>query len=286
MRTWHRLALSAGALTLASIAVPRLVWFRRRRLPMPPSSQERSLSLSDGSTVAMAHLRAGHDCLVITAHGLLKGMNERQMVLLAEALLEHFDVLTFDFAGHGRSSAAQELSFGQLVSTLVKIVEHARTLGYRRIGLVGYSMGAAAAIVAASERSPVDAVVSVSCPLALSNGLGTRTSVSTRSWSWWARLMGTRVAPRVRLDPYPIERVGQVSPTPLLIVHNGLDTLVRRDASEALFAVARPPKDYYCVPDGLHAWPMASVGHVTAWLRRQFSRGNEPARPVAALEGG
>ena len=78
--------------------------------------------------------------------------------------------------------------------------------------------------------------------------------------------MHARVSTQVYAEPWTVEYVARVSPVPLLIVHNGLDTLVRRSDSEALFSVAREPKAWIYAPTGLHAWPDATASQVLDWM--------------------
>jgi len=264
LKTWHKVAIALGAVGFAGVVVPRYLWFRRTRFPQP--CERGALEAADHHELAIAHMRRGHKRLVVTAHGLLRSMNDHNMVSIARALAEHFDVIAFDFPGHGASPGVCAASFANAAQDLRRVIDHGRALGYERIGVIGYSMGAAAAILAAAEGAPVDAVVSVSCPGSLPQGVGLSGQLSTWPWRWWARLMGTRVTPRLDLGPLPVERVGQVAPIPLLIVHCGLDTLVRREGSETLFAVARPPKDYLYVPGALHAMPTASAAQIVTWL--------------------
>ena len=84
--------------------------------------------------------------------------------------------------------------------------------------------------------------------------------------------MGARVAHEIEASSWPIDYVGRVSPVPLLIVHNGLDTLISRSESESLFSVAKSPKDYLHVAGAFHDSPMASATEVIDWLDQRLSR--------------
>lgn len=262
----HKKVLLLGGLGIASIIAPRYVWFRRR--DFSDEWQLRTLAFRDHTSMSIAHSKRGHARLVIVAHGLLRAMNDRGLVRLAEALGQRFDVLAFDFPGHGHSAGVTDLSYASAATYLSRVIDYARTLGYTRIASVGYSMGAAASILAAARGAPLNAIVSVSGPAGPRPNQATGGRWATWPWRSWARLMGTRVAQEVHPESWPIEYVGEVSPIPLLIVHHGLDTLVRREDSESLFALARPPKDYLYVPGALHASPMASSAQVIAWLNK------------------
>lgn len=272
MKNWQRAAVLLGALGVAGVLVPRYFWFKRREFP--GDFEPKALILRDRTDLALAHLKRGHERLVIIAHGLLKTMNDPGLVRLAEALGERFDVLTFDFPDHGHSGGECDLSFANAANILLRVIEHACALGYAHIGVAGYSMGAAAAIMASAQGAPVEAIVSVSSPAAPRASTTASAQRPTHAWRWRARCMGTRIAAMAYSESWPIEYVAQVSPIPLLIVHNGFDTLIRREDSEALFAVAKPPKDYLYMPRALHAWPMASVEQVITWLDERIPAGD------------
>ncbi len=271
MNTWLKTTATLGALGLAGMLLPRYFWFRQREFSS--SHQLRLLLGEDNVGLAVAHFWRGHSRLLITAHGFMRGMNDEHMVRLIDTLTRRYDVLAFDFRGHGRSEGVSDLNFGRSADDLRRVIDHARGFHYEQMGVIGYSMGAAAAILAAAQGAPVDAVVSVSCPTAPPGRADEELCYETWPWRWWAEMMGVRVADRVTIGPWPDAYVDHVAPTPLLIVHDGLDTLVTRSGSERLFAAAKPPKDYLYVPWALHAMPMASVEYIMDWLDRAMSAG-------------
>ncbi|MFH1085243.1 MAG: alpha/beta fold hydrolase [Chloroflexota bacterium] len=264
----HRIALALGGLALVGVVLPRYLWFgARRRLP---GATVAALDLEGGPRLAYRHLRGGRPRpgrrLVILAHGLLKSGSLPSLVALAQRLGERFDVLTFDLPGHGASGGAATLDWERAGACVEAMARLGRSLGYERVGVVGYALGAGAAILAAAQGAPVDALVSVSAPAA-PDGYRDFHPFVVRALRGWARLMGTRLAPGAAgwSGPWPAEVVASVAPRPLLVVHNRLDTVVSRAASESLYALARPPKDYYAAI-GLHASPRASADVVIAWL--------------------
>lgn len=210
MRGWERAVLTLGGLGLLGIAAPRYLWFTRRALPA--DSVLSTLRSEEGLGLAVAHLARGHDRLIVVAHGLLKTMNNPGIVRFIEMLGAQFDVLAFDLPGHGLSAGACTLDFADAARHLTRVIDFGRQSGYRRVGVVGYSLGAAAAILAAAQGANVDAVVSVSCPAGPRPSTSPRVHWPTWPWRWWARLMGTRIAPTVGVSTWPIELVNKVSP--------------------------------------------------------------------------
>lgn len=269
-KTWQRAAAVAGLIGLAAAGATAL-WFRRVRYAA--DWQPVTVGQPDGQSLAAQHLGQGRQAAVIVAHGLRKSMHDRRIHKLAYRLGRSFDVITFDFPGHGLSDGVADLDMAARAQELGTVVQQAREMGYRRVGVVGCSMGAAAAIIAGTQDPRPDAVVAVSVPAAPPAG---DLAVPTEPARWLAAALGTRLAPRLHSGIWPIEVVDRVSPVPLLIVHNELDTLVSRKASQALFAVARPPKQYLSVPGALHAATARSVATIIAWLAPHLEREEPP----------
>jgi len=96
-----RAALAAGSGGLAGLLALRYIWFARAALPEPV--QHGTLTAPAEPEIAADHVRRGHRRLIIVAHGFLKSMNWRPQVAMVREAAQRFDVLCFDFPGHGRS---------------------------------------------------------------------------------------------------------------------------------------------------------------------------------------
>jgi uncharacterized protein len=169
-------------------------------------------------------------------------------------LSEKYHVLQFDFRGHGASGDA-DITLGsderRDVAAAVRLLE-GRGLG--PTALMGMSMGAAIAILAAPDL-PVAAVVAdapyatlqhpianrmreMHYPLA---GLGSRLIVAAAGVRAGNRLLS------------PIERVADVSPRGLLLIGPQADELIDHHQVQDLYAAAQQPKELYVVPGAGHA---------------------------------
>ena len=69
-------------------------------------------------------------------------------------------VIAIDFRGHGRSGGRSTVGDREVLD-VDAAARHARHLGYRRVGLIGFSMGGAVVVRHAGLLGGVDAVVSV-----------------------------------------------------------------------------------------------------------------------------
>ncbi len=272
MKRWHKAALAIGAVAGATVIGPRLLWFRRHPLPEGFVREALDSEAEYGDVeLAVAHYRTGRDRLIIVVHGLGKSMNSPSIVATLAALRDHVDVVALDLAGHGQSSGECVLSPPAGAAQIESLVKDARASGYRQVALLGCSFGAAASIRAAAQGVPVDAVVAVSSPAVPLYSIMSRGQRSPGLWRPWAWLMGTRLGYELDPGPWPINYVADVAPVPLLIIHSGWDTLVPREHSETLYAVARPPKRFLDVPHGLHADPLPALDAIIAWLDEVMS---------------
>lgn len=240
----------------------RFVWFARAALP--DDAVFSVLTLSDGTEIALAHVDRGRDHVVIVAHGFLKRKDDLRIVRLATHLLERFDVLLYDQPGHGASSGSADLDFQVAGACLATVVAEARRLGYRHVSVVGVSLGAAATIQAAASGAPLDSIVSISSPVG---------PAWHREEPWRPgilryiyRSLGTRVPDTLQFRHWPLDVVGRVAPCPLLVVHCGRDTLIPREASEALYRAASEPKAWLLDERAWHGTPNHSHDKIIAWL--------------------
>jgi len=167
-------------------------------------------------------------------------------------------VLAIDFRGHGRSAGLS--TAGDLeVHDVAAAVAWLRAEGFRRVAVLGWSMGGSVVLRYAGLGGDADAVVSVSSP-GMWFERGTRSMrvvhwlCETRSGRLSCRVLrGTRLSPAgwVEVPEAPAEVVGRIAPTPLLIVHGDADHYFPPRHVEALASAA---------PDA-QVWIEAGMGH-------------------------
>ena len=168
-------------------------------------------------------------------------------------LTRQHNLLQFDFRGHGASGDA-DITLGTAerldVAAAVRFCE-GRGLG--PLALMGVSMGAAVAIMAAPDL-PVAAVVADAAYADLSHPIGNR----MRELHYPMASLGSRlivVAASLRSGMRlrsPIDRVGQIAPRGLLLIGPKEDRLIRHDQTLRLFEAAQEPKELFVVPDAGH----------------------------------
>lgn len=170
-----------------------------------------------------------------------------------------FNVMLFDFRAHGRS-AGKVASFGYLErQDVLGAVKYLRSRGVERIGLLGFSYGGMASMLAAPLCEDVHAVVSDGGPARQRSAIEGR-CIEWHLPRWLGRLLGylvvavTSVRLGANLFRYePLRWVGRIAPRPILFIHGELD-LYLPDFDE-LYANANEPRE---------AWRLPGVDHTKA----------------------
>lgn len=126
-----------------------------------------------------------------------------------------------------------------------------REVDGRRLGIVGYSLGAQIAVATAAKEKRIVAVV-----LAAGGDLPE----------------GTPFTSMARALADPIRAVRAISPRPLLMVHGRTDRTVRPDQAQRLFDAAGEPKEIRWLNAG-HYLPTDAVEGAALWLRDRLTGG-------------
>jgi fermentation-respiration switch protein FrsA (DUF1100 family) len=193
---------------------------------------------------------------------LLHGYACRRQEMLDYAQVLHqagYSTMLFDFRNRGESDGdAVTLGFYERQDA-VAAVEYLRTrseVDLQRLGVLGISMGAAVAILAAAQAPEIKAVIAdssfESASRAVEEGFTRVTDLPAFPFSPVALLII-----RLRLgisasDVVPRDHIAAISPRPVFLVHGLADTKVTPGNSENLFAVAGEPKEIWRLPGSQH----------------------------------
>ena len=203
------------------------------------------------------------------------GANAASAADFAMFLRERFNLFTFDFRAHGRSTTPRGYRPHQWPTTH-EVRDVLGAVAYVRsrpggadlpVGLFGISRGGAAAICAAARAPHVRAV-------AADGAFATRLLLQTYMIRWigvysnlrfiytrlpnWVytgvRQMAMLVA-FIRLGrrfPSVRRAIRRLSPKAVMLVHGARDTYVRKEHAEVLYDLAREPKRLWMVPGARH----------------------------------
>ena len=261
-------------------------------MSQPPVPKASTIITSDGVPIDAAHLPRDGDLAIVLAHGFTLSWQHGHVWRVANRFNRLAGVVTFDFRGHGRSGGLSTMGDRE-IRDLDVAVAYTRELGYQRIAVVGFSMGASIVVRYAGLIGGVDAAVSVSGPgrwyyrgtapmrrvhWAVERRAG---RLVTRTW------LKTRVSP-VPWNPVPVppaEAAAQVAPIPFLVVHGDQDEYFPVEHAHQIYDAAQEPKELWVVPGFGHAESGASnslVDRIGDWVRQAALPGSYGRAPGPA----
>lgn len=261
------IATMTGAATVAGL---RWAIWRGFRAPCPPvtlspaafglAHTDVTIPTVNGKVLAGWLVPAAPGApLVVMMHGW--GANAQSMLPLAEVLHRHgFALLLVDARSHGRSDADTFSSMPRFAEDLDAVLDWMASGAIEkplRVVLLGHSVGGAAALLCASRRDGVDAVVSLSAfdhPETVMRAYLARAHVPFRPFGWLICRYVERIIGH-RFDAIaPVATIGAVR-CPVLIGHGAEDRLVPPDCARAIAAAATGRTELALLPDAGHEEP-------------------------------
>ncbi len=216
-----------------------------------------TLNTKDKHTIFMNHYQEGHRQAVILAHGFFNNKDVYLFKKMAEDLSQNYDVVTFDFRGHGKSSGL----FGwtsREYEDLEEVFQYTQKQGYSKIGVLSFSLGAATALIWASRKKEIHSLIAVSAPFDF-------WQINFHFWepemlhdlklnlSYKGTGKGVRPGNPLVAKIRPLDVVAQVAPTPVFFIHGEKDWLIKPHHSQKLFEKANEPKRLAIMPNVGHA---------------------------------
>ncbi len=225
----------------------------------------RLLAADDTRLVGSYLPSRGGDVAVLLLHGFAANRRKPAYARLADGLASRLPVLALDLRGHGDSGGWS--TFGdQEARDVAAGVTCLQRLGHHRVVAMGLSMGATAAIHAASIGVQVSGLVVVSGTARFRSVPETdATRRLKRVWDSPTQRTALRLGLGVRLagpdhwgrPPHPVEMLSRVR-SPVLVVHGEDDAYFPASDAEELVAAAggsatlwREPAGFGHAEDGL-----------------------------------
>jgi len=222
---------------------------------LPAHLQGRDIEFESGSGSKLrGWLIPGRKGAVVLMHG-FRG-DRRQMLGRASFLSEAgYSVLLFDFQAHGESPGKQ-ITIGYLESRDAQAaVEFMRKMRPdEKLGVIGLSMGGAAAVLAYPALE-VDAMVLEEVYPDIERATANRIERYSGAWArGLAQLLIMQLPLRAGIEKSalrPIDRVGGIK-APKLFIAGAKDRHTKLDESRELFAAASEPKELWVVEEAAH----------------------------------
>lgn len=195
--------------------------------------------------------------VIILTHG--TPGNRVSMLQRAAFLYKHgYNVLLFDFQSYGRSQGVMS-TLGMVESEdILAAISFLRSLPdtmYSKIGVLGLSMGATAAVLAASRSSDIVALVAESCPVDATRVLADVPDDAVREAD---RQLAEDVYGVDITQARPIDTVNKLAGrTAIFFINGDADDITPLPGMQALYDAAGAPKQYWIVPNAGHAQSFA-----------------------------
>lgn len=274
-RPGRALAALVVAVVVVGVIVPAVIAYRLypARAPVDDDPGRHGLSyeaisfasLLDGAPLSGWFMPSPNPTgrAIVIAPGIDNNRLENGITLrLAPALLAAgFDVLAFDLRGEGESGGAP-ITFGAREQwDVLGAVKEAKARGAGRVGVLGFSLGAASAILAAARSVEIDALVADS-------GFFDLEEMLTREMEGRYHLPGPLAAYALldyRLlsgtDPSDVQPglvIGDIAPRPILLIHGTADGTFPTSDSERLLAAAGG--------SAAQLWLVPGAGHTQSYF--------------------
>lgn len=234
------------------------------------------LLTSDNVKISYYHYKSGYEKVVIIAHGFNNSKNNEVFKDISKRLADKFDVFIFDFRGHGQSDGV--FSWSSKEDKDLRAVYNYLAPKYNKIGLIGFSFGAAISINSLIYKNPVKSFVAVSGPSDVN-----KIDLDFWEMDWqedvvYAFSKEGRTGKGIRPGPFwlkkkkPLESIRKIN-IPVLFVHGSRDWVIRPWHSKVLYDnCSSKMKQIEIMKDGLHAEYLMRnladefIGLLTKWF--------------------
>ncbi len=216
--------------------------------------KEIKLKTKDGIDIAVNHYNKDFDSVIILAPGWFMTKDSKSFLEMSKIFNNQSDILTMDFRGHGRSNGFYTFTSKE-VEDISVVIEYAKQR-YKKIYLMGFSLGAALVLIAGSKFDCIDKIIAVSAPTCFSK-------IENKVWkkeAWIPTLQKCELKRWVSIRPSlinrekinPIDIIEKVK-CPTLFLAGEKDPTVCSWHTEALYNKAKCPKKYELFENCCHA---------------------------------
>ncbi len=213
------------------------------------------LITADKEKISIKHYERHHKRAVVIAHGFFNSKESILLKSLKDSLLDYYDVIMFDFRGHGKSSGLFTWTSREKLD--LEAALHYARLRYEKVGLIAFSLGAAIAINLLSDSTLADSLVALSAPsefekidfkfwkldfendILFNLGKGSK-GKGARPGAFWLK------------KDKPLSLVSKVK-APILYIQGGKDWVVGHHHSLKLLEKTKSKKDCVIIAGGPHA---------------------------------
>jgi fermentation-respiration switch protein FrsA (DUF1100 family) len=201
-----------------------------------------TFSSGDGLKLSGWWLEAGNDkpC-ILTVHGekgnRIESGGMKILDIGRELVLAGYNVLMFDLRGHGQSEGKRASAGHHEKKDIVGAIQYIKERGIGKIGVLGFSMGAATALMTAAQCPEIDAIIADSSFADLGDIV--QSEFSKRSnlpgfFLTWTVFIAKRLYGIDLSALKPVEAVKKTDAPPVLFIHGGQDDMIPVEHAKVL----------------------------------------------------
>jgi len=213
------------------------------------------LKTEDNIKIAINHYDKRRSSVVIIAHGWYMCKDATIFKAISEDFFKNHDVITLDFRGHGKSSGFYTFTANE-PEDIKTVINYAKQR-YSKIGLVGFSLGAAISIIHTAKYNDIDSLIAISAPVSfdkIENQFYKKEAFipSFKKFELW-RSLTIRPGNLLLKKTNPIDIVQKIKSAPILFMTGGNDPTVHQWHSRELYNKASEKKLLSIFQDNFHA---------------------------------
>lgn len=170
-----------------------------------------------------------------------------------------YNVFLFDYRGYGRSAGEPSLPGLHLdVEAALDTVFAMDGVDPEKIVVFGQSLGGTVSITALAQSEYRHRVRALITEGAFSSYRGITREVLAGFWLTWP--LQAPLSLTVNNDYKPLDAIGKISPTPMLVIHGLADRVIPPHHADALYDAAGEPRE---------KWLLPGVGHIQSTLEAE-----------------
>lgn len=223
-------------------------------LIMTKDYEELYLKTPDEIKIAINHYKRNREQILIIANGWTMSKDSKYIKEMAKKFAESFDVISFDFRGHGKSSGLYTFTHKE-PRDLKSVVDYAKNF-YKEVYLMGFSLGGAISIIHSAFEKSIDRLIIISAPHSFSkikNNMWIKDFLKNPFKKYelkkWLKI---RISPIIQKKIRPIDVVDKIK-APTLFIAGNLDTIISPDDTKSLFDKAKCEKRFELFRNCCHA---------------------------------
>jgi len=213
------------------------------------------LQTEDKIDIAINHYNAGRNSVVIIAHGWYMCKDSKYFKAMSEDFFINHDVITMDFRGHGKSSGLYTFTAKE-PEDLKTVINYAKQR-YSKIGLIGFSLGAAISIIHTAKYNDINSLITVSAPVSFdkieSHFFKKEAFIPTFEKFELFRSLSIRPGNILLKKVNPVDVVQNVVSAPVLFISGGKDPTIYPWHSQELYNKSCEKKSLLIFDDDFHA---------------------------------